>query len=76
MFQLFNLKITKRILILLLAIGLLSFTNFNQESIINNTKTEIAACKYGQCTAIAKSTKKQCKHCVSNEGDLYCWQHK
>ena len=32
-------------------------------------------CKYGQCQAIAKSTGQQCKHCVSNPGDLYCWQH-
>jgi hypothetical protein len=32
-------------------------------------------CKYGQCQAIAKSTGKQCRHCVSNYGDLYCWQH-
>lgn len=66
----------KRILILLLAIGLFSFTNVNQESNVDKTKTEIAACKHGQCTAIAKSTEKRCKHCVSNEGDLYCWQHK
>jgi hypothetical protein len=32
-------------------------------------------CNYGQCNAIAKSTNERCKHCVSNEGDLYCWQH-
>lgn len=32
-------------------------------------------CKYGQCTAIAKSTGKTCKHCVSNSGDKYCYQH-
>ncbi len=35
-----------------------------------------AGCKYGQCWAIAKSTGQRCKHCVSNPGDLYCWQHK
>ena len=33
-------------------------------------------CHYGQCNAIAKSTGLQCKHCVSNPGDLYCWQHR
>jgi cell division protein FtsL len=33
------------------------------------------ACKYDQCHATAKSTGKRCKHCVSNKGDLYCWQH-
>ena len=46
----------------------------------NNQKTtsEVSSveCKYSQCTAIAASTGKTCKHCVSNEGDLYCWQHK
>ncbi len=35
-----------------------------------------AECHFGQCQAIAKSTGQQCKHCVSNKGDLYCWQHK
>ena len=33
-------------------------------------------CKHGQCNAIAKSTKKRCKHCVSNSGDKKCWHHK
>jgi len=32
-------------------------------------------CKYDQCHATAKSTGQRCKHCVSNSGDLYCWQH-
>ena len=32
-------------------------------------------CKHGQCHAIAKSTSVRCKHCVSNEGDRFCWQH-
>jgi hypothetical protein len=32
-------------------------------------------CKYGQCNATAKSTGERCKHCVSESGDLYCWQH-
>lgn len=40
--------------------------------------TEKAAidCNFGQCNAIARSTGQRCKHCVSNRGDLYCWQHK
>ena len=38
--------------------------------------TETVNCKYGQCQATAKSTGQQCKHCVSNPGDRYCWQHK
>lgn len=33
-------------------------------------------CKNGQCQATAKSTGQQCKHCVSKEGDTYCFQHK
>lgn len=33
-------------------------------------------CRHGQCLAIAKSTGERCKHCVSNPGDLYCYQHK
>ena len=32
-------------------------------------------CRYGQCHATAKSTGRRCKHCVSNRGDYYCWQH-
>jgi hypothetical protein len=32
-------------------------------------------CQYGQCQAIAKSTGQRCKHCVSNPGDAFCWQH-
>jgi hypothetical protein len=50
---------------------------------INSSKTEakelaieFVECKHGQCEATAKSTKKRCKHCVSDEGDKYCWQHK
>jgi hypothetical protein len=36
---------------------------------------ESIECKYDQCHATAKSTGQRCKHCVSNSGDLYCWQH-
>lgn len=32
-------------------------------------------CNNGQCQAIASLTAKRCKHCVSNPGDIYCWQH-
>lgn len=49
-----------------------------QSNAIKPIKTEIndASCKYGQCKGIAKSTGNRCKHCVSNAGDSYCWQHK
>lgn len=33
-------------------------------------------CTYGQCSATAKSTGERCRHCVSNSGDIYCWEHK
>lgn len=57
-------------LLLGLAVGAAFFAiNPAQASIQNQ-------CKYGQCQAIAKSTGKQCKHCVSNPGDAYCFQHK
>jgi len=42
--------------------------SFNQNSSL--------ACNYGQCHAIAKSTNMRCKHCVSNSGDRYCYQHR
>lgn len=59
-----------------------SFTNSNKiaaatglaETNIEHAK--FLECKYGQCKATAKSTGKRCKHCVSNDGDKYCWQHK
>lgn len=47
-------------------------------STINNLQVDIikrVECKYGQCSAIAKLTKKRCKHCVSKRGDTKCWQH-
>lgn len=66
----------KLTLISLLAIGLLSF-NFSDTTTVTTSKENTSLdCKYGQCKAIAKSTKKRCKHCVSNSGDSYCYQHK
>ena len=41
----------------------------------NYSELETVECKYDQCHAIAKSTEERCKHCVSNDGDTYCWQH-
>jgi hypothetical protein len=63
----------------ILTFGLLSFNPVNSDrtkrSAVEN-KIENADCNYGQCYATAKSTGKRCKHCVSNSGDTYCWQHK
>ena len=50
-----------------------SFVTYTSTSIPN--KVETYDCKYGQCMATAKSTGERCKHCVSNRGDKYCWQH-
>jgi len=67
-----------------IALGLLSFnTPTNPGTHVQkpataqqSNKMESADCRYGQCQAIAKSTGRQCQHCVSNAGDRYCWQHK
>lgn len=67
----------KKILLTSLVFGLLSFSSLNLESSENKTiKTNVISCKHGQCKAIAKSTKKQCKNCVSKKGDSYCSRHK
>jgi len=70
----------KRILIALSAITLaLSFSSFTTSPVpvqVTKVKAEIFTCHYGQCQATAKSTGNQCKHCVSNSGDKYCYQHK
>jgi hypothetical protein len=63
---------------LVLAFGLLGFTSnniINPEVQITKKTTEVVECKWAQCSATAKSTKKRCLHCVSEEGDTYCWQH-
>lgn len=68
----------KLLLGLFFASALLSFKPIDKIG-VNTTivKTEISQnCKHGQCQATAKSTGKQCKHCVSNVGDKFCFQHK
>jgi hypothetical protein len=68
----------KLLLLSFLSLGLLSFsptsyTKSGDETSISKNPT--VDCYYSQCQAIAKSTGEQCKHCVSNEGDSFCWQH-
>ena len=54
-----------------------SLLSFKPITINDKDKIEVnVVCKHGQCQATAKSTGKQCKHCVSKEGDKYCFQHK
>jgi len=72
----------KFLLLSIITAGLLSFTTTKDVKHYSVKKSTIVShnapldCTYGQCQAIAKSTGKQCQHCVSNSGDLYCWQHK
>lgn len=74
---------TKKLLLSLLAasgLALMSFSavpNFTSESVVTQSIENVDyECKYGQCYGTAKSTGKRCKHCVSNKGDKYCYQHK
>ena len=61
-------------LLALSVIGLSSMSN-NVETTFDTQVQELVDCKYGQCHATAKSTGNRCKHCVSNQGDMYCYQH-
>lgn len=64
--------------IVFLALGI-SYAFTSSESInlnSNQVSIESYGCTYGQCYATAKSTGNRCQHCVSNQGDFYCWQHK
>jgi hypothetical protein len=63
---------------LFVALGIsYSFTNLESiQPISSQSNIENYDCYYGQCYATAESTGNRCKHCVSNSGDSYCWQHK
>jgi len=72
-------KQVSKIILSLFVVGLLTTsTSFfvpevsAQEQVQNNDYR----CRYDQCHATAKSTGRRCRHCVSNSGDYYCWQHK
>jgi hypothetical protein len=73
----------KKSIIELIAVAVLSLSGVlvSEANIIGGlpqtvcSTTDYVTCKYGQCQATAKSTGEQCLHCVSNSGDLYCWQH-
>jgi hypothetical protein len=53
-----------------------SFTGSNDINYLVVNKSDVVACKIRQCNATAKSTGQRCKHCVSNNNDKQCWQHK
>ena len=70
----------KQFKLLLIGLLVLFFVNVSGGGSVDiNSKEEVTAisyeCRYDQCHAIAKSTERRCKHCVSQKGDLYCWQH-
>lgn len=63
-------------LILSASFGILSFTMSSDQKPKKTKTEECSTCRFDQCHAIAKSTGVRCRHCVSNYGDLYCYQHK
>jgi len=70
------LKFIFTILAVLTVSGVIYASSFGtSDPIISNIDYDTVECKYDQCHAIAKSTDERCKHCVSNDGDIYCWQH-
>lgn len=69
----------KKLLFLLGAISVIGLSSYSVDNLSANSQvnaTQEYECNYGQCQATAKSTGKRCKHCVSNRGDRYCYQHK
>jgi hypothetical protein len=66
------------ITISVLSVGLHSFANSTSADSLETTLEESVAyaCRFDQCRATAKSTGQRCRHCVSNYGDVYCYQHK
>jgi hypothetical protein len=75
-------KTLKKIIFISVGAMLLTTYSFTTSKLPNGveevaeTSAEICySCQYDQCHAIAKSTGQRCKHCVSNYGDLYCYQH-
>jgi len=72
-------KKMKRLFILaffLIGIARLQASDYRTSNANLFANEKINDCRYGQCSATAKSTGLRCKHCVSKSGDLYCWQHK
>ena len=63
---------------LLLALSFSILSAESNKSSVNNSESNdlyCITCKYDQCHATAKSTGNRCKHCVSKQGDTFCWQH-
>jgi len=60
-----------RLLCTLLFVTLLQSCSSNGSSSTGSRED----CVIAQCTANAETTGQRCKHCVSNRGDSFCWQH-
>lgn len=67
----------KKILLLIsFSLIIMSFLPSKESQNIDIVSIENVECKIRQCNATAKSTGKRCKHCVSNDSDYQCYQHK
>ena len=51
-------------------------SKINKPSKNTNSNVYSVDCNYRQCNAIAKSSNKRCKRCVSKPNDFQCFQHK
>ena len=66
----------KILIILFVSLTTMSFSPVRENQSIKDSSIENIECKIRRCNAIAKSTEKRCKRCVSNESDYQCYQHK
>ena len=66
----------KILLLVLFSLITMSFLPSKESQNIDTVSIENIECKIRRCNAIAKSTKKRCKRCVSNSDDYQCYQHK
>jgi hypothetical protein len=66
----------KLLFIISISLISMSFLPTKESQPIKSDFVENVECKIRRCNAIAKSTEKRCKRCVSNEGDYQCYQHK
>ncbi len=73
--NLFKITVLSIFAITCLSASSLSAISESVKTKVSNSSIENFDCNYGQCNATAKSTGNRCLHCVSNSGDLYCWQH-
>ena len=66
----------KLLIILFVSLITMSFLPVRENQNIKEDFAENVECKIRRCNAIAKSTEKRCKRCVSKKDDYQCYQHK